>query len=50
LGIIELHKGFRKVLYLDVDIHHGDGKINKREKEIVAFMNISETLNKKKII
>ena len=25
LGIFELHNAFERVLYVDIDIHHGDG-------------------------
>ena len=25
LGILELLKAFQRVLYVDIDIHHGDG-------------------------
>ncbi len=29
LGIMELQKTFEKVMYIDLDVHHGDGKFVK---------------------
>lgn len=35
LGILKLKERFPKVLYIDLDLHHGDGKC--RIKELWSF-------------